>query len=239
MKQMTKIKKQLESKSLQTIEKENIEFTKDLKNELNTNLEFSLDVDPTNKYSMSDEQKLFIKNYVEFKNIKMAAEATGIDINIAKAYYISYSSQQEIRRINRAMYQRQFSSKLLTIDQLTSYLSSLITDENVPIADRVKTMDKVRIAQILIDLQFYKNNAINNPDDIFNTDVETEIKALSINSIKMLLEQKSKINTNDIIEVMPNEKLLPEEEIFLKTLPAKDILKLINETNNKDKEELK
>lgn len=232
--------KLLEEKGIQQIVKENEEQTLALKTELDKNPEFSLEVDPSNKYSMSDTQKAFIKNYVEFKSVPMAAELSGIDIDTAKAYFVAYSSQQEIRRINRAMYQRQFSHKLLTIDELGGYLSSLITDENVPLADRVKTMDKVRIAQMLIDLQTYKNEGIEDPSKLLNTDIEGEIKELSVKSIKLLIAQtdKKKKDEKDKVVETVDTTLSPEEEIFLKTLPTKDILNLIEETN-KDKGEKK
>ena len=229
-------------KDLHLIEQENSSLTESLSAELETNPEFSLDVDPTDKYSMSEEQKTFIKNYVEFKSIPMAAELSGIDIDVAKTYFVAYSSQQEIRRINRAMYQRQFSHKLLTIDELGGYLSSLITDENVPLADRVKTMDKVRIAQMLIDLQTYKNEGIDDPSKIIDADIEGEIKNLSVKSIKLLIAQNNKKkDEKEKNEAIKNASsmLSPEEEVFLKTLPTKDILNLIEETSkggNKDDE---
>lgn len=229
-------------KDLHLIEQENSSLTESLSAELETNPEFSLDVDPTDKYSMSDEQKTFIKNYVEFKSIPMAAELSGIDIDVAKTYFVAYSSQQEIRRINRAMYQRQFSHKLLTIDELGGYLSSLITDENVPLADRVKTMDKVRIAQMLIDLQTYKNDGIDDPSKIIDADIEGEIKNLSVKSIKLLIAQNNKKKDEkkkDEAIKNASSMLSPEEEVFLKTLPTKDILNLIEETSkggNKDDE---
>lgn len=221
-------------KDLHLIEQENSSLTESLSAELETNPEFSLNVDPTDKYSMSEEQKTFIKNYVEFKSIPMAAELSGIDIDVAKSYFVAYSSQQEIRRINRAMYQRQFSHKLLTIDELGGYLSSLITDENVPLADRVKTMDKVRIAQMLIDLQTYKNDGIDDPSKIIDADIEGEIKNLSVKSIKLLIAQNNKKkDEKEKNEAIKNASsmLSPEEEVFLKTLPTKDILNLIEETS--------
>lgn len=225
---------------LKVVEKQNTQFTNELVKELDENPEFSLEVDPTNKYSMSEEQKRFVKNYCEFKSIPMSAELSGISLDTAKSYFVAYSSQQEIRRINRAMYQKQFSNKLLTIDEISNWLSSLITDENVPIADRVKTMDKVRIAQILIDLQLYKNDSINNPSSLLDTDIETEIKELSVKSIKTLLKQKNTKEDKkaEVIDAIQSKQALsPEEEIFLKTLPTKDILTLLNSSDKKEDKE--
>lgn len=229
------MKKQKKSQNLKLIEDENNKFTAELTHELNENPEFSLDVDPTNKYSMSDAQKTFVKNYCEFKSIPIAADLTDIDLGVAKSYFMSYASQQEIRRINRAMYQKQFSSKLLSIDEISSYLSSLITDENVPIGDRVKTMDKVKIAGMLIDLQIYKHDAINNPQNIIDVNIEDEIKNLSVNSIKNLLAQKN----NETKDKTSLDGLFPEEEAYLKTLPAKELLQIINNTTGEKKDDNK
>lgn len=224
-----KLRKQLESKELQEIEKENKDFTANLSKELETNPDFSLDVDPTDKYSMSDTQKAFIKNYVDFKSIPMAAELTGIDLDVAKQYFVAYSSQQEIRRINRAMYHRQFSNKLISIDDIGSWLSSLLTDENVPLADRLKTTDKLKVAQMIIDLNLYKRDAINNPENIIETDIESELKALSVKSIKNLLyEKKEQDKKSDALEQLKNERMTPEEEAFLRTLSSKELLELID-----------
>ena len=229
------MKKQKKSQNLKLLEDENNKFTAELTHELNENPEFSLDVDPTNKYSMSDAQKTFVKNYCEFKSIPIAADLTGIDLAVAKSYFMSYASQQEIRRINRAMYQKQFSSKLLSIDEISSYLSSLITDENVPIGDRVKTMDKVKIAGMLIDLQIYKHDAINNPQNIIDVNIEDEIKNLSVSSIKNLLAQKN----NESKDKTSLDGLFPEEEAYLKTLSAKELLQIINNTTGEKKDDNK
>lgn len=235
MKKIEKVQKQLKSKDFQIIEQQNEQFTKDLSLELNTNPEFSLIVDPLSKYNMQDKQKEFVKYYCDYKSIPVAAELADIDMHTAKLYFTAYASQQEIRRINRAMYQRQFSNKLLSIDNIMSWLSSLITDENVPTGDRIKTMDKVRVAQVLIDMQKYKNEAINDPNVILHTDIETDIKSLSVKSIKMLISQRNKqITQNDndnlIEEIKDDKTLMPEEEAFLKTLSHKELLDLIETT---------
>ena len=49
--------------SIQEISAQNQKFSDELNDELANNPEFSLAVDPLNKYSMSEEQKTFIKHY--------------------------------------------------------------------------------------------------------------------------------------------------------------------------------
>ena len=87
-------------------------------------------------------------------------------------------------------------------------------------------MDKVKIAGMLIDLQIYKHDAINNPQNIIDVNIEDEIKNLSVNSIKNLLAQKN----NETKDKTSLDGLFPEEEAYLKTLPAKDLLQIINNT---------
>ena len=73
-----------------------------------------------------------------------------------------------------------------------------------------------------------------------DTDIETEIKELSVKSIKTLLKRKNtkedkKVEVIDAIQ--SKQTLSPEEEIFLKTLPTKDILTLLNSSDKKEDKE--
>ena len=194
-------------------------------------VKYSLEIDPTNKYSMSEQQKEFLSNYIQFKNIQMAADLSRIDLDTAKAYFISYAGQQEIRRINKAMYQRQFATKLLSIDEIGGWLSSLLTDENVPLTDRLKSTDKLKVAQMIIDLNAYKQNVIENPDVLMHANIEEDIRNLSISSIRQLLDASKKTaDKKDVDEALNLAGLSPEETAYLKTLPTKDLLELINDT---------
>lgn len=200
-------------------------------NDLETNIDNSLIVDPEDKYGMSEAQRNFVKYYVEFKNVNTAADLAGIDMDTAKSYFIAYSSQQEIRRINKALYRRQFANKLLSLDEVGGYLTSLLTDEDVPIGDRLSNKDKLKVAQMIIDLNITKQEAFLNPEIIMsNKKLDVQIKDLSVKTIKQLLENDEK---KDIDNISGNTGLTPEEEAYLSTLPTEDILKLLEETNSK------
>lgn len=204
-------------------------------NTLETDIKYSLSVDPENKFNMSQTQKEFIKNYCQFKSIPLAAEVTGISDEEAKAYFISYSSQEEIKRINRAMYHQQFKTKMLTMDEIAGYLSSLITDENVPLADRLKTTDKLRVIDTLIKLNEMKAQAIYDPSTIVQKDVETEIKELSVDTIRALLSTSDDNSKKDetIAKLNEDKHLTDEEVAYMKTLPLKDLLELLKDTTSK------
>lgn len=244
MKRIEKAQKKKKAQELTIIEQTN--NTNDLinahKQEIETNPEYSLEVDPQNLYGLTDTQKIFIKYYVEYKNINIAASLAGIDADSAKAIFLSYSSQQEIRRINRALYQRAFTTKMIGLEQIGGYLTSLLIDENVPIADRLKTTDKLRVVQMIIDLNDYRRNAIDEPSLVTEKDIEQQVKSLSIDTIRQLLYTQNKDNISKdkeelIAQIDIDGLLSPEEIAYLKTLSTKDLLELVNSTNGGKKNE--
>ena len=132
------------------------EIEKDYCNELITNPDFSLKVDPENKYNFSDNQKLFIENYVNYKNLMTAANLTGIEFSEAKKYINDYRTQCEIRRINKALYHHQFARKLISLEEIGGYLSSLLTDEFVPIADQLPSTDKLKVVNTVMIIPLFQ-----------------------------------------------------------------------------------
>lgn len=201
-------------------------------NELETNPKYSLEVDPENKYGMPEAQKNFVKQYVEFKNVNTAAELVGIDQDTAKQYFISFASQQEIRRINLALYHRQFATRLLTIDEIGGYLTCMLTGANVPIGDQLKTSEKLKVIDQLIKLNELKQNALQDPSVVMMNDIDVQIKNLSVATLGQLIAQSNMKEKQDIIKTYDVDgNLSPEEEAYLSTLPTSDLLQLIDETN--------
>lgn len=202
--------------------------------ELKTNVKYSLEIDPENKYNMLEDQKRFIKNYIQFKNIPIAAKLSDIDEQTATAYFLAYSSQQEIRRINLAMYHRQFATKLLSIDEIGGYLTSVLTDENVPIADRLSTKEKLDVAKMIIDLNKLKANSLEKPQILDAVVIEDQLKDLSVESIQHLINvsansEKEEESRQEVIDQIrnQNDKLTPEELAYMKTLPLDSLLEML------------
>lgn len=213
------------------IEKVN-ELQKAYTDELETNPQYSVEPDPEGKLKMSEVHKNFIRHYVQFKNIQLAAELSEIDIDTARSLFVSYDTQSEIRRINRALYHRQFAAKMLSIDQIGGYLTSLLTDENVPLADQLKTSDKLRVADMIIRLNELKQQSLEDPANLAMKDIEIEIKTLSVQTIQQMLQ--TSVNVKDknaaISQLDPQCKLSIEERAYLSTLPLKDLLEMIETT---------
>lgn len=229
-KKQNNIEKVLDPQTLENIKVLEEGYT----DKINTDVKYSLEVDPENKYHMLDDQKEFIKNYVQFKNIPLAAELSGIDKQTATSYFMAYSTQQEIRRINLAMYHRQFSNKLLSIDEIGGWLTSVMVDEHVPIGERLKTKDKLEVAKMIIDLNKIKANALEKPQILDAVIIEDQLKDLSVESIQNLINvsansEKVEQDRQEVINEIQaeNDRLTPEELAYMKTLPLDALLEML------------
>lgn len=224
-----------QKKELAMMQKDATSLQKEYIHELDVDPKYSLQVDPLNKLQMSDLQKTFIGHYVNFKNVNTAAELTGIDQDTAKQFFVAYNSQQEIRRINLALYHRQFANRLIDLDEIGGYLTSLLTGDNVPIADQPKNVgERLAIVRMLIDLNKMKLEGLQNPTTIMAQDIDVQIKSLSLATVRQLLAQDNAAKQPKTIEVIPDNNLTLEENAYLSTLPTKDLLNLIEETNKGD-----
>lgn len=207
-----------------------VDFSQNYLSELEKDPKYSLEVDPENKYNLSDEQKQFIHLYVEHKNLATVAYMMDIKMDVAKSYLMSYYSQTEIRRINLAMYHRQFNTRMATLDELGGYLTSVLID-NVPEADRLKSNEKLRVIQLLIDLNKFKEESIKDPSVIMARDIDIQIKNLSVATIEKLLAQDKLQEKKDIVCEMTDNNISPEESAYLSSLSTDQLLDIIESTN--------
>lgn len=204
----------------------------DLVKELDSDVKYSLDIDVENKYNFTDKEKKFLKVYIDTKSIPLSAQLTNTSVNEGFALIESYRGQNEIRRINQALYQRRFAHKILTLDEIAAWLSSGITDEGVMSSDRFDVNQKMRASQMLIDLQTLKSTTLSNPDMLLYNDIETDVKKLSLKSIKKMIHQQSIEDQTEekmkIIEKLNVNNLFTSEEItYLKTLSINELQNML------------
>ena len=140
---------------------------------LETDPRFSLEVDPTNQYNFTDIERDFIEQMVQYKNLKFVGNIM-LDISFEEALkiYKKYNVQNEIKRINLALYARRFATKMADLDMLGGYLTTALTDENVAVADRLSGKDKLMAVRLLIDINQLKQNMIEKPEIIDVIDVD-------------------------------------------------------------------
>lgn len=206
--------------------------------------QYSLDPDPTGVLKLDSAQKNFIKAYIEFRSIPTAAQVADIDEALAQKYFFDETCRSEIRRINLALYYRKFSRRLLTIDEIGGYLTSLLVDEDISESDRLTNKDKLQVAKMIIDLNQVKADAYKNPRTIENVEfVEKEIQDLSTEQIRQIIAQTKRPTKEQkeaaAEENMKKDALLrklnesgyfdPSEIDYLKTCSVAELEKLVND----------
>lgn len=234
-----KKKSQFQKLAIENAKKHETEI-KELTNQyvqvLENNPQYSLLVDPENKYNFTDLERKFIESYIEFKNIQLSCNLCGIEFETGLSLYNSYAIKEEIKRINLAMYHKQFQRKMLSIDEIGGYLSSLITEENVSFYDRLSTEKKLDVVKLLIQLTGLKRESLENPNVIMLTDFEEKISNLSLDEIKLLINQEDSKNDDSLIlkedlinKLNVNKNFTDEEISYLKTLSIKELTELVDE----------
>lgn len=202
---------------------------------------YSTEPDPEGILGLSDEQKNFLKAYIDFKNIPTAAQLAKIDETTAQKYFFDPVCRKEIRRINLALYYRKFSRRLLTIDELGGYLTSMLVDLDVSEVEKLKSRDKLDVVKLLIELNKLKAEAYNNPKVFDNVDYVEEVRDLSPDELRQLIDQtirptKEDKKNQEAVEQQKAELIQqlnefgyldPSEIAFLQTCSVEELEELI------------
>lgn len=213
----------------------------DLTRLMETDPKYSLEVDPTNKYGFTNIKKACIAAYVQYRNIAYCARLCNIPEEECQKYLIEPEVRSELDRINHALYQRQITRRMLTIDEIGGYLSSLIVDETFE-ADRLSPRDKLSAIRVLIDVTKTKNSMIANGGGNVVYDVEPDVEKMDVNQIKDVIKtiQQSKVSPDeheqkvDLIKSILQSQPSLSDEAYLQTLSIADLMALEKEVNSND-----
>lgn len=159
---------------------------------LKTDPQYSLEVDPIGTLKLTPEQKRFIECYSEFPSIAYASQLAGIEEELGREIYFDPVCKQERRRINLAKNYRKFSRRLLTVDEIGGYLTSMLMDEDMG-GERLSSKDKIQVTKQIIELNKLKAEAYMNPRLIENVEFsDADVKDLTAEDLKNLIEQTRK-----------------------------------------------
>ena len=193
--------------------------------------------DPEGKLGLTEDQKRFIVNYLDFRNLPLASQISKITEDEGKAYFQDYKIRNEIRRINTALYQRKFARRLLTLDEIGGYLTSQLIDADTPECDRLEPKDKLKVAQMIIDINKIKADSFDNPNIIEYQNIDAQMQDMSVEELNQLLVE-TKNNTAHISteqQQVMDEKMayisiitqgqttLAEEYSYLRTLSLEEL----------------
>lgn len=208
----------------------------EMKDQLETLPEYSLEPDPTGELRMTGTERQFTKWYSQHRNIVVASQLAGISVEDGMEIYRSIKFQNELHRINIAYQLRQINTSALTMDQITSVLSSYVLDI-VPEADRLSTREKLNALKMLADLNMAKTKIIENATPVDVIDVESKVEDLSVDAIKQLIESskamdKQNDKKEEMIKMIDNTSVLSNEDIiYLRSCSIEQLQSILDEQN--------
>lgn len=225
------------------------EVQDELINELQTNPIYSLEPDPLGELGFTKEKILFVKNYLNYRDIVTAANMSNIEIGKARDYLNDAQVKHEIRRINLVLNKRKFAKRLLSMDEIGGYLTSLLIDDDVFEHEKLSNKEKIEVTKLIIALNKEKIVSLQNPNPYLDaTIIENDIKDLSATELKNLITKiqitnKSSVSETELVErrkiineLNKDNNFDPSELAYLETLSLKELTDLINLKNNTEGE---
>lgn len=206
----------------------------EIADELDTNPRYSLDPDPTGELGMTTTEKNFTKWYLQHRNIAVAAQLAEISVEDGMAIYRSFACQAELQRIDMAWKLRQLNNSTLTLDQIGSVLTGYVFDQ-MPEAERLSTKDKMSAMKMIMDIHALKQKVIEDAQPVDVVDVESQIKDMSVDALKALIEKTKASDTeNDekeaLINVIDDTSVLSNDDLrYLRSLSVSQLKSLIEE----------
>lgn len=211
---------------------------------IRTDPKYSLQIDPTNRYDFTEQEKDFISNMIQYRNVQFVSTVLmNIPLEEGVNIYKKYDVQQEIKRINLAMYARRFATKMADLDQLGGYLTSGLVDENVPVTERWSAKEKITATKLLVTLNMLKQKAVNKPEIVEVVEIQKDLEKLSPNELKQLIEYNDDENLEKekLIDLINEDGLLTMEEIknlrMMSINELQDLLSTITEGELEEDEE--
>lgn len=184
------------------------------------------DKDPSGIHTFTEDEKEFIKTWVQYKNINVVSSVLDMGQNEVAKKLNDYYIWGEIRRLSGAISKVMISQKIMTLDEMQSYLSALITDNGLTFSDQLITRDKITAMKLLLDIKKTKADVYNGDVNAVSDIPAKQLESLSVDTIKALLDNKemSEKKTKIIQELSDN--LSAEEINELKQKPLDELLEM-------------
>lgn len=192
------------------------------------------DVDPKTGYVYTDSDKEFITLWIEFKNLVVVSAMMDMSQREVSELLASEPIRNEIDRLSSERIAKRFTQRVLTLDEMQAFLSGYITDEGVPFADRLDSKGKMNALKLLLDVKEAKAEGIENPQTIDAIPTEVELKSLSVDTIKALLDtRKESEQTNKEKQALVARigGATPMESADLMNMSTSDLLKILDNIN--------
>lgn len=201
--------------------------------------QYSLEPDPTGKLKLSSTEKRFIQAYSEYRSIPVACIVAGITEEEGREIYFDPRCSDERQRLNRVRNYRRFSKRLLSLDEIGGYLTSLLIDEDIAEGDLLSSKDKLQVTKQIMDIHKLKAEALTNPRVIENIDFsDKDVEDLTPEELRRLIDETKKgrvdidAKKQELITKINSDQLLDSTDLdYLWSCSVEELEKLLNDYN--------
>lgn len=212
---------------------------------LQTDPKYSLEIDPTGELGMSVAEKKLLKTYMDCRSLPMACELCGISLEDGKKMFYDDNSCNERMRLNRAKNYRKFMNRLLSVDEIGGYLTSMLMDEDNVSEAPLSTKDKIAIVHEIVSLNKLKAEAYNNPRILENVEfTENDIQDLTPEDLKKLIDETKRgkaditARKHELINEFDKDRTLDSTDLdYLMSCSVQELERLVDEKRKQNKGE--
>lgn len=163
--------------------------------DLKTHQELNMKVrdwDEFKVHKFTDVEKEFIVTWLNTYNLDIVKETLSISNGDAMKIFNNFYVSKEISRLEKEIALYRTSQKIMSLDEIQSYLSTWILDYNIPISQRLSNKDKLEAIKLLEKIKEYKDKAFDGDLEVIDViPNEEELDNLSINDIKKILDERN------------------------------------------------
>lgn len=199
-----------------------------------SSLEFH--INSQHEHFMTDTQKEFVLLYSQYHDPFVVGDMLRLTREETVEVWSNYYVQRALEELGQIMFHKQLVAKLDSIDELGGYLTSLLTDQDIPQCDKLSPKDKLAVCKLIIQLNEFKASLfVNSPDFIYKDLPEGNPTKTKI--VDFLKSQSTKEERQRKTSRLPPEVSM-FERIYLETLP-KDQFDMITDNIIEKMAELK
>lgn len=199
-----------------------------------SSLEFHLDTQ--NEYFMTDIQKEFVFLYTQYHDPFVVGEMLHLTLEETVEVWSNYYVKRALEELAKILFHKQLVTKLDSVDELGGYLTSLLTDQNIPECNKLSSKEKLSVCDLIIKLNEFKATLFIKSTDFIHKDLP-EGNPTKEKIINFLKSRPTKEERQRKTSQLPPEVSV-FERIYLETLP-KDQFDMITDNIIEKMNELK
>lgn len=153
--------------------------------------EYSTEVDPQNKLGFTGQQRNFITMYIQYNDVGMML-ASGFTMDDITTLRSTPKIWNECQRIEKAIVAHRLVGKVLSLDELAAFLSSMVMGIGLPAHERLTPNAKLQAIRLLFEYVALssKPDALFNAIEVESQEIDKKVANMTTEEIRLFLLNK-------------------------------------------------